>query len=266
MAKLSDYGLVALPEFEHIDVQQVNSGRGHKYVVTGIKEKLTSVTTFAGVINKPFLMPWARKVASERFRDRMFAIEDANKPGEDGYTEYINEVFEWAKKEDTSGRDDGTATHNLIENILAGTKHIVTGPVQARVQPAVTGALSTIRMLGLTTVGMEIPIWHPDEMYAGMIDYLGRDQSGGLVIIDWKRAKNWSDDYSMQVSAYAAALLAVLQLSRHTDVTAKVVKLPREEGDDVEVRTANITVGWDRFCKAKALHEALGDKGDSPWE
>ena len=175
MAKLSDWGLVALPEYRDIDVTQVPYRNGHRYVVTGIKEKLLGVTTYLGIKDKSgFLVPWARKQASEKFMTRMLAVEDGNKPGEDGYTEYIKSVFEWAKADDKSALEEGTATHNLIQNFYGGTSHVVEEPLLSRVMPSVSAAQTLVHAKGYRTIGVEIPIWHP------YYDLRRRDRLAGL--------------------------------------------------------------------------------------
>ena len=302
MSKLSDYGLVPLPEYADIDVTQVPYRGGHRYKVTGYDKPLAGVTTHLGIIAKPFLVPWARKQTSQRWLGemqataadifpgtakatadrimlRLSAVEERNKPGEDGYDEYLkevlewaaqeasdeqavghekylNQVFDWAKADDTEGRDLGTATHNLIENLLAGTQNEVDDETRIKVQPAVDGAMKAIRLKNLETIGVEVPVWHPFYHYAGMIDYVGREPDGCIAVLDWKRAERFSDEYAMQVAAYSDTLRITLGLPYFP--RGYVAKLPKEEGGDTEVKEANVGNAIEVFLKAQRLKESTG--------
>ena len=271
MTTLLNLGLKPLPQYEEIECVQVKHGQGHRYRIEGRKGYVTSVTTFTGVINKPGIPPWARKMAARKFAERMLAVEDANRPGEDGYSDYIQSVQEWAGADDRTAADDGTAAHAMIEAALLGKAHDVDPIVAERVTPAVEGALKAIAMLGLTTVGLEVVVYNPIEDYAGQIDYLGQDNTGQLVILDWKRSKDLYPEYAMQVAAYAYALGTTLGsdfisgTAGNRMPAAMVCKLPQEPGQDVEVRRVDVAHAFQQFLQAKALYQMLGNKSLSPW-
>lgn len=259
MTKLAEYGLKALPEYQNIDVVQVRSGRGHRYRVTGYESTLPTVTSYLAVTPKPWMGPWARKQAASRFRERMAAVESQNQPGEDEYDDYLDEVFNWAKQEDTSALEYGSATHNLIENLLSGSKHEVDTKTRNIVQPAVDGAMQAIRMKRFSVVGLEVPIWHPDYHYAGTIDFLGKNERGELVVMDWKRSSAFRVEYAHQVAAYSECLRVLMGLDEFPDCF--VCKVPQAEGQDVEVKEVNVRASLDVFLKALRYKNALDTAG-----
>ena len=268
MAKLTDYGLTPLDKYKDIDCSQVKYRRGHRYVVTGIEEKLISVTTYLGILSKPYLVPWARKQAADRFQDKMLEGISMLSPSEgfdkETFETFIAMSYEYSKKDDKTAMHDGAATHQLIENALMDTEHEVDPDVQERVMPSVQGAMKAIDDLQLETIGLEIPIWHPNYKYAGTIDFLGRDGEGEPVILDFKRANRLSDEYAYQIGAYVIALNCIIgDEPGHT--RGYVVRLPNKLNEDIEIKEVDCGAAFEIFKACKSLHELHQSKEISPW-
>ena len=165
-------------------------------------------------------------------------------------------MIEESTKDNKQAADDGTATHALIEEEYTGITYDFTDEVRERVAPAVEAAKEVIRVLGIEIIALEYPIWHPDHYYAGTIDLVGRTSyGGGLLVLDWKRAKALYKEHSYQVAAYAKALSK--QLVGEPDVAAVVARLPRTPDEDHETRLVNVDNAFNVFLAAKDLHETM---------
>ena len=215
MAKLTDYGLTPRAEYQDVDCTQVARGRGHRYVVSNLDQPLLGVTSYLHIRNTAdHLVPWARRQTAQRFQqallDRQFQADPALQPGHPDYPEHLAAVAQAAMADDRTALAEGQATHHILENLLGHSQHQVDEPLRSWVEPAVQAALQAIALRQLTTVGVEIPIWHPHHHYGGSIDYLGRNPQGQLEILDWKRTNRVSKQHGAQVSAYAVALQELL--------------------------------------------------------
>ena len=224
---------------------------------------------------------------------RLMQVEQDNLPGEDVYTPYLNQLFMdahtytdnlWDPQvyiddilaqsaiQDTTGRDEGTATHLLIEAALTGQapKEPVSEDMEARVMSAVQAAISTIHRLDLRVVAVEPCIYHPRYGFAGSIDFLCRDAFNNLVILDWKRARSLYDEYAYQVAAYMNAIKSLCKTNSQdaTGIRGVVVRLPRTDApldEEAEERWVDEEIGLAKFLRAMSLHELHNDKTKTPW-
>lgn len=263
-----------LPEYRDITVTQVKRGRGHRYKVEGpgVKHELSSVTTFLNIIDKSGpLLPWARRVAVEKMVDRLLAIEPGNLPGEDDYEPYIREIAEEARKQDTTGRDEGAAAHALIEEQLTGRApdFPISQEMREKVHDMVEGGVDVLYSSRLAIEAVEFPIWHPQYLYGGTIDLITRDPEDRLVVVDWKRSAKRYPEHGTQVVAYRAALIALTGLDPE-QVRAFVIRLPRDHteppADGAYVRRQDLDKLFGRFILAKGLHQNVNDKEITVWE
>ena len=209
---------------------------------------------------------------------RLMQVESGNAPGEDNYASYLNDLVNEAQEiasnspdwqdylkelaahgraEDTRGRDEGTATHRLIEEALTGVKVDDIGDeMRDHLAPAVDAAGEIFNGLGLRMVAAEPTIWNPDYHYAGSIDFLGESEQGDLCILDWKRAKTLYDNYSEQVSAYAAALMTLTGRR----VRAFVCKLPHPDDGDHYYKEVCIPEAFKMFYAAFERYQTQSNK------
>ena len=253
---LTRTGPQLLPQYRDVTIQMVEKRRQHWYRVGGHEELLPSVTTILKVIDKSGpLVGWARKDTLEKVGKELHSYAARPLNGDD-YTLWVNGVLECAKdriyRTKDEAADAGNAAHRLIAELLHGGKP----DIPDELAPAVCGALEMVSDYGLTVEAVECPVWHPRYEYAGTVDLIARDTDGRLVVVDWKRAKGIYDEHAYQVAAYARAVEA---LTGEDVASAYVVRLPREQSEDVqyECRQAFTPVTYEIYMAAHRLWLSL---------
>ena len=240
-----------LPEYQARTVEMVERRRQHLYRVDGVEEMLPSVTTVLKVIDKSVpMMGWARRKAYESVAA---ALTEYGPPDDnEDYGIWCDRIIGVARKPPKrTAADDGTDTHALIAAVLNHGSPLV----PEHLRPAVQGAQEMISDWRLEVLATELPVWHPEGLYAGTIDSVARDADGRLVIMDWKRAKSIYPEHGYQLAAYASALEA---LTGETVASAIVVRLPQEPPTGYEARVVeNRKAGLETFAASMRLWRAL---------
>lgn len=220
-------GLNLLPDFQGHEIRAEHKADSHWYrlITPYSSDLLPSVTTVLNVLPKPFLVPWAKKVALQKVREVLIEWFDMGE-----LVKSVNDVEEMLEQARTrpdevrdQAADEGTSAHALVEAILAGAP----AQIPAHLEPAVNGALRFITDYNLTPIASEATVWHPIYRYAGTVDLVARDGSGNLVVCDWKRSSGIYESYAYQVGAYAGAIEC---LTGEEPNRCIVVRLPRETG------------------------------------
>jgi len=154
---------------------------GHKYRVrdttTGNEWIPGSITGRLSVINKPFLVPWAAKLAAET-----------------GNKDASRDVMKAAGER-------GTAVHNAIEEWLGG----VEPKLDSVSRPPFNQFLTWQDATNLLPREEEYLIYSMRYGTAGTLDMLA-DINGEAYVIDFKTSKRVYPNHALQVSFYASAL------------------------------------------------------------
>ena len=181
--------------------------------------EVLSVTTAMKSLSKPFLLPWAVKMAAE------CAVEDhaiiaamlEKKGGKKAALDYIKQ----ARFRDSGGKADrGTIVHAAVEAYLAG-KPIDPDHIQFLLEeknvpedlwPAtfkmVDGAMEFLFDFEPEVLWSEATVYSREHEYAGTTDIIARVVIGRTklpVVIDFKAAKAIYNETSMQLAAYGRA-------------------------------------------------------------
>ena len=264
--------LTFLPYFDGIEVELVLMRGGkelpkgskanaqHWYRVTGFQDLLPSVTT----IHKPImdksgpLVGWARNTTRDAMQSS-FLSSHPSQFGEGTYKDWVESTINkgwnsmWEKS--SEGADAGTTAHELIAQYINDHAGDVAAALDeaGRIQEdhpelgnAVVAGLRFLDVDGLQPVAVELAVYHPQFLYAGTIDLVGRDPEGVLTVVDWKRVKGrLYPEHDFQIAAYAATL----QVLTGEDVHPCVVRLPQEsEGEEI---------GEARYLTAAEANDAL---------
>ena len=227
--------LPVLEAYAGVKVHMEQRGRKHIYHVDG--KEWPSVTTRLDIMDKPWMMGYARKQTKTVILDGLLAELEEN-----GYDrnvkgwllEHVEKHYKslW-KRTKNKEADEGTNAHETIAYLLEEQTEIPLGPRQCQwlreekptIANAVIQAFQFISDKRLEPVAAERIVFHPELKYAGTVDLIAREPDVRLVVVDWKRAKQLSDDYAYQVAGYAEA---VSVLTGERPVLAWVVRLPQE--------------------------------------
>ena len=229
-------------------------GRGHSYITQG-GERVPSVTTILGVVNKPGLPNWAARTAAGA---AIKQVKDAQKAAPSGVSVSIaqlNEIASEASKAHVRVRDDaadiGTFVHRVVEARLEGQEAIdvpndIPKYVMRNVDDFFRYSLSEFEV-----VDREMVVAHPLP-YAGTVDAVLM-VNGKRVLIDWKTSSGIYPEMSMQVAAYALAY----QYSYGKAIDeAWVIRFPKTD-DPVDLVISNVKEAWEGFRAAAELHHVM---------
>lgn len=250
----------------HFQVDQVVEGKSHFYDVTekGVTERFPGVTGVLGVINKPALVPWAKKEA-------LNSVEGAllKRLGDKGIAkilldrEWIRTILQEASKRPQQVKEDaadlGTQAHAAIDLIVRGQEppeipDLIKAPVDAFRQWWKYSGIEIV--LGDTKVASR------QYRYGGSLDALGR-RGGRYVILDWKTSSGLYSEYALQVAAYAQAFYETFG-EPCTD--AIVVRFGKKLPIEFEKKTvADLRLSLRAFLAAKELKELLEQPHFENW-
>ena len=251
-------GLQLLPEYRGVTIELVEQRRQHWYRVSCQSELLPSVTTFLKIIDKSGpLTGWATKTAFAAMESTL------NYHGailnQDDYGPWASTVLEVAKDRAKQARSEGSGKGKAAHELIAELFHGGQPKVPDDLAPAVRGAREFVADYGLTIEALEVLVWHPTEQYAGTVDFVGRNQHGNLVVVDWKRSNGIYPEHGYQVAAYADAVEA---LTGEQVPHAYVVRLPREGGEEAGYECREVlerNVARRTFMAARELWSAHRD-------
>ena len=231
-------------------ITKTRRGRGHSYV-TSQGERVPSVTTILGVVNKPGLPNWASRMAAA---DAIKQVKDAFKAGEQLSIAQLNMFEEHARKEHLRVRDDaasiGIAIHSVVEARLEGRivepSREVPEFVVRNVDDFFTESLESFEVAYREEV-----VAHPLP-FAGTLDAILK-VGDKLILIDWKTSSGVYPEMALQVAAYAKAAKYALGVVIDE---AWIIRFPKDD-NPAELVTANIEFAWEAFKAAAQLHYAI---------
>lgn len=168
---------------------------------TGKKERLPSVTTLLGQLDKPALKRWASGVAADYATDNWDELT-AMRPSE---RRAAISGAPWASRDRAAA--SGTAIHAMAEQLLAGQPVEVPEEISAKVE----AVARFLERASLIKVAAECMVWSaPDDElglcgFAGTFDLLAEHPSRGRMLLDWKTGKGVYGEYAVQLAAYRSA-------------------------------------------------------------
>jgi len=173
---------------------------GRFYDFPGDPRKYVSVTTFLGIIGKPFLQPWSAKMERELIRllaeqgKSLQEILEYLEPKQPyGYQLYTQETSEW-----------GNIIHKAIDYTLKDLKLPKMTKAQRKVYDKWKEWWGAQKF---NLIGAEQIVKHVGLGYAGTMDAAVVNTAGELVVLDWKTGKNHYWDHELQNYAYQLALI-----------------------------------------------------------
>ncbi len=177
----------------------VNFNQGdHIYKINGVR--IPSVTGIIGIVDKPFLIGWAARMAAENFRSRII-------PGVPVTAEELDELYEESRAahraKKTEAGDIGTKVHNWCEMYIKGSRPEM--PTDERVLAAVQKFLNWVEENDVKFLSSEQIVYSRLHNYVGTVDFFCVIK-GKLYIGDIKTANAiYMNSNFSQIASYLAA-------------------------------------------------------------
>jgi hypothetical protein len=224
-------GSLAIPRLQ---ARRIEGAEGRFYVIDGAT--FPSATTIIGVVAKPGLASWSKRIALEAMKAFLEAGAD------------MEEALALAEGEPERQRDiaagRGALAHEAVALALAKRVY------PSEWGPLVRAALSFLADYGLHPLATETLVVSKRRGFAGTIDLVARRDDGSLVLADWKTGPLYSE-HALQLGAYAIALE---EMTGRPVGEAYVVGL-REKG--YEAKRVNLPLAKRAFLACLTLWRAL---------
>lgn len=180
------------------EVEVIFEGSKHQYFFNG--KQIDSVTKILGIINKPYLIPWAAKVTTEKMAELI-------KPGV-AYDEIqLLDMLAQAKRASyaikVSAGDIGTLVHSHLEQIIKGENPGEL--VHEEAKNAVNRFIDWVNKNEVKFLLSEQMVFSKKYNYCGTLDFACRI-GGKLILGDIKTSNQISyTEYGAQLSGYKIA-------------------------------------------------------------
>ena len=261
-------------------------GRGRVYVDDS-GTVYPSVTTVLNVINKPALIPWAKKQSLEKVR---YVLQNHVMNGTlpeikntDDIDAIINEASKTPDQALQLAGDFGSQAHTMIDRII---KARINNEKDPKITPDLSVVMESFEMFCATykpvfvasevmvcvnhdsiktVTGYHMPVLRSG--YAGTIDAIALVGDGVPIVIDFKTGKGIYDEHRLQVGAYSEALALRNIYPNHNTLgdfafnEAWVVRLSKDrDSPSPSVERVRVAPARDAFLDALNLHTQIKEK------
>lgn len=225
----------------HIDFYPVS----HRYKLKGEKTWLTSVTAATGIINKPFLIPWAVGLARDQLIDLL-------ERGQDITHDDVRKACDLYNIKKDEAADIGSRVHAYAEH-YAKTKEVASTENDERTLLGIGAFLEWVDAHSVKFLKTESLCYSKEHNYVGTFDALA-EVDGKLSLIDYKTSKAIYPEYSTQAAAYALAVVEEYDLPIEQTV---IVRFDKETGALETLEEEEFGPYQDTFLHCLALKRSL---------
>ncbi len=242
----------------------IKRGGSRYYVHPETRDKYPGVTSILDMLPKPFLSPWAAKLAAEWAADNIGSVVQLLVNGQ---RQAAVDVIKGASRRFTNDAADvGTEVHDLFEKRALGYP---VGRVHPELAEYVKGIDAFLDRYQPEFLHVEDAVWSDTYRYAGSFDWIARIQ-GETVMGDTKSTRSGvRESVAMQLAAYANADKIITQRGADAPlpaITAHAVFHVRPEGwklvptrTDRDVFDAFLVLRRVFEWETEAKHGVIGD-------
>ncbi len=172
-------------------VQQPDGSRMYVHPLTG--ETVPSVTTVIAMVAKPFLVPWAAKMAAQH------AVANWTRLSTLPHGDRIDEIRAAHEVYSQKAADTGDIVHGLAEAWVTGQPFPSDG-----VEGYATQFVDFLMTMRPRFIENEATVWSRNFGYAGTLDFIA-EINGEVTWVDIKSGKSLHDEIGLQLAALAGA-------------------------------------------------------------
>ena len=189
-------------------------------------DRVPSVTTVIGILNKPALLQWAWEMGTQE--------------------------LDYKAVRDRAG-DIGTLAHYFILCDLKGERPDSSEYSQQDIEKAKICLIhywDWVREHRVEPIMLETPLISEQYRFGGTIDFLGK-VDGQLTLVDFKTGKGIYDEFLIQLSAYEQLLAEAKQFPEVT----RLLRIGRNKDDHFEERiTGKLDKQWQIFLHCLGIY------------
>lgn len=220
-----------------------------------------SVTTILKAVNKPALVPWATRVASEYMIEQGPALFKESHRGEKYFLQAVKNTAEEAKnhwkKVGKIAADYGTIVHQTLHDYALG-RHVDRTQFEEPVKVALKAWDSLVTKERIEFTGRnELTVFDDELEVAGTFDSI-LSIGGELYVTDYKASKGIYDEYVLQVSKYLQMYNSVFS---DNIKKAAIIRLDKITGKPELYRIPNVQESIETFNHCVPLYRYLFERG-----
>jgi hypothetical protein len=171
----------------------------HQYWIKEPKmRRLAGVTTICGILNKPFLIPWAVNTTIDYVKKNIDVLQSGTVSG--------NDILEMARNESdrikTDSADLGKAIHKWVEDYIMGRQPEM--PEDERIMIGVSSFLDWEKENKIKYLWSEKVVYSKKHGFVGTAD-IGVQSGKKKYLVDLKTGNSLYPEVKLQTSAYAKA-------------------------------------------------------------
>lgn len=208
----------------------------HAYMLG--QKRIISVTSALGVIDKPFLLPWALKMMQGFLQGVLDegAVIDAT------HIEYAKKAH---KRKSEEAAAIGTEVHDWAEAYINNVNPEL--PEDENVLNGVTAFLQWVKEHQVEFLSSERPVYSKKHKYVGKMDAEAM-VDGKKCVIDFKTSKKIYPEMALQVAAYQRA--AEEEDGTKFDGNRWIARFDKETGEFEAVELENVAKDFQVFLSA----------------
>lgn len=182
-----------------VKIEFIESNHSYWLLENGKRKRLTGTTTYCGVLNKPFLIPWAVNTTIDYVRDHIELLQNGAISG-DSILEMARQESDRLKEESA---DLGKAIHKWVEDYIMGRKPEM--PDDDRIMLGVNSFLEWVDDHKVKFLWAEKVCYSRQYGYVGTAD-IGIEIKKKMYLVDIKTGNAIYPEVKLQTSAYAKAI------------------------------------------------------------
>lgn len=178
----------------------------HRYYIFDkdieVTPRAPSVTTVCGIIDKPWLVPWAANSA-------VALCAGAIQPNQEHSEIFLETVWAQARKGyrtiKQAAADVGTEVHTFLEKYIRDPSHIENIPPEdTQAGRSIRAAIKWLESNQIEPLEVERRIFSRKHRFTGTLDKRAK-VNGIHTILDWKTSKGLYPEFLLQTAAYQGA-------------------------------------------------------------
>lgn len=180
-------------------VETINRNGSRFYVHPATQEQAIGVTSVVGMLPKPFLVPWAAKMAAEAAVKHLDLVSQLASADESAAIDFIKQAH---RRITNASALRGSEVHDAIEALCKGR------PVPADIDPSAVDYVKSfqewLERYQPEFLAFEATVWNHTYNYAGTLDAIAKINDE-VILLDYKTSNRVYAEAGLQLNAYARA-------------------------------------------------------------
>lgn len=221
----------------------------HFYCVDNDPTFLPGVTGILDCISKVALIPWAAKETALYMQKILLRVRWLREPEDRFFETLVKRAKKQPRFIKERAAEIGSHAHRCFDSVLKKDKEVYgTTPFMASFE-------HWLKTEKLTILKGDTRVASLEHGYGGSLDALAQDETGKLIVIDFKTGKSLYESHAFQVSAYSQAFKETYGLDYRPE--GVIIRFEKDKPKYERRETRDINDSFAAFKAALDLSKAL---------